>query len=167
MSTSLYHKKKKSYCIVHASTVNTSCCATLEMMDEMGISTTTTGKRRDAHPPGGNGVLLFKLYIFSEHPPFGRRAVRLLVPGLEVKVLSELWEVSKFITETRFTFFSWTYRISTHHGRHYMIMPTCESLKRQAILLHNIKAVKKIKCNLIAFLKIRVQNNTSWSNQQE
>lgn len=82
----------------------------------MGISTTTTGKRRDAHPPGGNDILLFKLYVFSEHPPFGRRAVRLLVPRLEVKVLSELWEVSKFITETRFTFFSCTYRISTQNA---------------------------------------------------
>jgi hypothetical protein len=76
------------------------------MMDEVGLSTTTTGKRSEAHPPGGNDKLLFGVYIFSEHPPFGRRALQLLVPGLEVEPLSELWEVSKFITETRFTFFS-------------------------------------------------------------
>jgi hypothetical protein len=78
----------------------------LEMIDEVGLSTTTTGKRSDVHPPGGNDILLFGLYIFPVHPPFGRRALQLLVPGLEVEPLSELWEVSKFITETRFTFFS-------------------------------------------------------------
>jgi hypothetical protein len=76
------------------------------MIDEVGLSTTTTGKRSDVHPPGGNDILLFGLYIFPVHPPFGRRALQLLVPGLEVEPLSELWEVSKFITETRFTFFS-------------------------------------------------------------
>jgi hypothetical protein len=78
----------------------------LEMIDEVGLSTTTTGKRSDVHPPGGNDILLFGLYIFPVHPPFGRRALQLLVPGLEVEPLSDLWEVSKFITETRFTFFS-------------------------------------------------------------
>lgn len=78
----------------------------LEMIDEVGLSTTTTGKRSDVHPPGGNDILLFGLYIFPVHPPFGRRALQLLVSGLEVEPLSELWEVSKFITETRFTFFS-------------------------------------------------------------
>jgi len=54
------------------------------------LSTTTTGKRNDAHPPGGNDILLFGWYNFSEHPPFGRRALQLLVPGLEVEPLPEL-----------------------------------------------------------------------------
>jgi hypothetical protein len=87
------------------------------MINKQRSSITTTGKRSDGYPPGGNGKLLLRQVNFSEHPPFGRGALELLVLALALVLLPTLWEVSKFITETRFSFFSctWTVSRATHN----------------------------------------------------
>lgn len=81
------------------------------------MSTTTTGKRSDEIPPGGNdNSSLEKDKDVSEHPPFARYKLG-LEETLELEILPFplLFGRSVFISEIFLTFFSWTYDIRKSH----------------------------------------------------
>lgn len=84
---------------------------------KLKLSTTTTGKRSDGIPPGGNdNSLLEKDKDVSEHPPFTRYKLG-LEETLELAILPFplLFPRSAFISEIFLTFFSWTYDMWKSH----------------------------------------------------
>lgn len=82
----------------------------LKIIRETRWVTTTTGKRRDEIPPGGNERSLFnELGILSGYPPFTRYDWELLETlELATEPFPAALEGSIFMSVIFLTFFSWT-----------------------------------------------------------